>query len=385
MKESKYKVIISIVTFALFFLALVYLVKGFYTLAFDSSREGARDLLERWKEQQYIYRGIYPYDMNPAEIDPQLGKLRSGGYPPWAFFTGFWIFPPIDWTLTRFYHAFLNLLSLSILVRFAYQTGIPFGSRAAYFFIGACLAISSHCTTLNNGQYGIIINALLIGVFWLLDGKKNYLSGLIMGIALAKPSISASYLLILIVKRKFQAFLMTLFYLLVAIFAVGRLTRLSFFEIFGRFFSQIKYVADDGFSGIDVLLYLGLKVEVTAVLLSLVFVSLAVAIVKWLRHFPLLTLFAVASVIGRIFFYHRSYDDLMLVFLLLALLKLTFSHPNWFNIMVLIVLGLTLWLPLSLQNLVVPYWLVLQTMVWVIALVYLLFDPFAIAKRQDKA
>jgi hypothetical protein len=310
--------------------------------------------------------------MNPADINPELGRIRSGGYPPWAFLMGFFVFPRISWTLTRFYHVFLNLISLGILSRFAYQLGLPFGQIAAYFFVVTSLAISSNCTTLNNGQYGLIINAFLIIFYWLLQANKNYLAGVFMGIALVKPNISAPYLLSLAIKRKFQAVILAFVYIILATFVIARTTRLNFEEVIGRFLNQIKYVADDGVSSINILIQFGISKEITLVLLTAIALLLSIVIFQKLRHTSLLTLFAAASVIGRVFTYHRAYDDLMLVFLLLALLTLTFGHPSRLNIVILFLVGLTLWLPLTLQNLASPYWPIFQNAIWLISLVHLL-------------
>jgi hypothetical protein len=373
---GKKQPILSILTLIFALIALAYLTKGFYTLAFDGSPSGARDLLERWKEQQYIYLGIYPYRMNPADINPELGRIRSGGYPPWAFFTGFLMFPPISWTLTRFYQVFLNLISLGILSRFAYQLGLPFGQMAAYFFVVTSLAISSNCTTLNNGQYGLIVNASLIIVYWLLQANKNYLAGVFMGIALVKPNISAPYLLSLAIKRKFKTVIIAFVYIILATWVIAQQTRLNFKEVIGRFLNQIKYVADDGVSSINILIKFGISKEITLILLTAIALVLGIVIFQKLRHTSLLTLFATASVIGRVFTYHRAYDDLMLVFLLLALLTLAFSERSRLSILMLSLVGFTLWLPLNIQNLASPYWSIFQNTIWLIALVYLLVNSW---------
>ncbi|WP_260441952.1 glycosyltransferase 87 family protein [Microcystis aeruginosa] len=378
----KKKPILSILTLIFAWLAFAYLAKGFYTLAFDSSPSGARDLLERWQEQQYIYLGIYPYRMNPADINAELGRIRSGGYPPWAFLTGFFMFPPISSTLTRFYHVFLNLISLGILSRFAYQLGLPFGRMAAYFFVFTSLAISSNCTTLNNGQYGLIVNAFLIIVYWLLQANKNYLAGLFMGIALVKPNISAPYLLSLVIKRKFKTVILAFVYIISATFAIAHTTRLNFEKVIGSFLNQIKYVADDGVSSINIIMKFGISTEITLVLLTTIGLVLGIVIFQKLQHTSLLTLFACAAVIGRVFTYHRPYDDLMLVFLLLALLTLAFSYPSRLNIIIVSLVGLTLWLPLSIQNLASPYWSIFQNTIWLIALVYLLVNSW---ERENNA
>lgn len=379
---AKKQPILSILTLIFAWLAVAYLAKGFYTLAFDSSPSGARDLLERWQEQQYIYLGIYPYRMNPADINAELGKIRSGGYPPWAFLTGFFMFPPIYSTLTRFYHVFLNLISLGILSRFAYQLGLPFGRMAAYFFVFTSLAISSNCTTLNNGQYGLIVNALLIIVYWLLQANKNYLAGVFMGIALVKPNISAPYLLSLVIKRKFKTVILAFVYIISATFAIAHTTRLNFEKVIGSFLNQIKYVADDGVSSINIIMKFGISTEITLVLLTTIGLVLGIVIFQKLQHTSLLTLFACAAVIGRVFTYHRPYDDLMLVFLLLALLTLAFSYPSRLNIIIVSLVGLTLWLPLSIQNLASPYWSIFQNTIWLIVLVYLLVNSW---ERENNA
>ncbi|MGK7892403.1 MAG: glycosyltransferase family 87 protein [Microcystaceae cyanobacterium] len=354
-------------------LSLAYLSKGFYTLAFDNSPSGARDLLERWKEQQYIYQGIYPYRMDASDIDTNLGRIRSGGYPPWAFFTGFFIFPPLSWPLLRFYHVFLNLISLGILSIFSYQLGIKFGQTPAYFFVVSTLALGSHCTTLNNGQYGIIINALLIGLYWLIENKKNYLSGVLMGMAMAKPSISAPYILSLIVRRNIRSLATMITYIILGTFTIAWVTSREVTWVLERFIRQIKYVADDGSSGINILIRLGINPNITLILLSVIALAISFFIIQKLQHLSLLTLFAAASVIGRVFTYHRSYDDVMLVFLWLALLYLIFSRLYHWDIIITGLVGLTLWIPLSIQNMLNPYFSTFQSIIWLVALSYLLY------------
>lgn len=362
--------ILSVLTWILLLMSLVYLSKGFYTLAFEGGPDGARDLLERWREQQYIYLKTYPYYMDRADIDPRLGRVRSGGYPPWAFFTGFFIFPNISWTLTRFYQVILNIVSLGILSRFAYQIGVPFGRSIAYFFVVACLAISSNSTTLNNGQYGIIINAFLIGVYHFVQTGKNSLAGIFLGLALAKPNISAFYLFSLAIDRRFRSILVAFGYIISATLYISWITKLDFRNVIARFLYQIKYVADDGFSSINILAKMGISTEFALFLVSSIALGLSVVIFRKLQNTPLLILFAFASVTGRVLIYHRSYDDVMLVFLLLALLQLAFQNPNRYNIGSVFLAGLTLWIPLGLQNRI-PYWHSFQLFIWIILLFYL--------------
>jgi len=57
--------IILILSIVLSLVCLIYLTRGFYHLLIDD-KIGPEDLFARWKEQQYIYRGLYPYDVRPG-------------------------------------------------------------------------------------------------------------------------------------------------------------------------------------------------------------------------------------------------------------------------------------------------------------------------------
>jgi hypothetical protein len=92
------------------------------------------------------------------------------------------------------------------------------------------------------------------------------------------------------------------------------------------------------------------------------------------RNASLLTLFAASCVMARLCTYHRIYDDVMLVFLLLAFLKIVYQNPQIPKIVVFILLGLSLWLPSGFSSFMDSPWTIFQFMIWVIALGYLLVD-----------
>ncbi|MTJ49317.1 hypothetical protein [Dolichospermum sp. UHCC 0259] len=63
-------IILSVICF-------VYLTKGYYYLIID--KQGAWDLHSRWQEQQYIYRGLYPYDITKGSLlGVDIAKLSPG-------------------------------------------------------------------------------------------------------------------------------------------------------------------------------------------------------------------------------------------------------------------------------------------------------------------
>ena len=367
-KQNQIFLLLSII-FGL--ICLGYFTRGFYFLIIDK-QVGAADLYSRWQEQQYIYRGSYPYDVTAGslQVDPELGAVTSGFYPPWAFFMGFIVFPPIPFELTRWYHLILNTISLIILATFAYQIGRSHGKSKAWFIVIACLSISSHATTLGTGQYGIIINALLIGMFWLLEKNRNVIAGLIFGLALAKPNISALYFLILIIRKNTQSVLACLFYVLLASLTIGFATQVSPIYMLAKTVNKSKYFVKTGYSGVNVFINLGIEPTEATIMLALFGTAILITIFYFFRHHSLIFLFAIAAVIGRLWTYHLAYDNVMLIFLLLAMFKITFQKYQFSNVLLLSLVLVSLLIPSSITDL--AYVRIAQSIIWISALIYLL-------------
>jgi hypothetical protein len=73
---------------------------------------------------------------------------------------------------------------------------------------------------------------------------------------------------------------------------------------------------------------------------------LAVGISIYWRNATMLYLFAIASIASRLGTYHRTtYDDLILVFLLMAMGDAVMYSKNRVGLATLAILGLSLWLP----------------------------------------
>jgi hypothetical protein len=351
-------------------LCFAYFSRGFYYLIIDES--GAGDLHSRWQEQQYIYRGLYPYDItkNSPLIDPRIGAITSGGYPPWAFFSGLIFFPPISFDLTRWYHGFLNTISLVILAIFAYQIGKPYGNLKAWFTVVACLSVSSHATTLGVGQYGIIINALLVGMFWLLKKNYNLSAGLFLGLALLKPSISALYFFILVIKKRINAVFACCVYIVIASSIIGMLVKVSPIYMVEKMITVSQYYVNSGYSGINVLTNFGINPLMATMLLAVLATAIIIGIFYLFKDNSLLFFFAIVSVMGRLWTYHLIYDNVMLIFLLLALINLTFNQSNKSNILILTLVLLSLSLPAKVTDL--PFAQIIQSTIWIVGFFYLL-------------
>ncbi|BAT55527.1 hypothetical protein NOS3756_45150 [Nostoc sp. NIES-3756] len=366
--KSKNLILFACCTLTL--LCLAYFLKGFYHLVIQPDM--AKDLYSRWQEQQYIYRGLYPYNIrnNSPLVISEIGPIVSGGYPPWAFFTGFIIFPPISWELTRLYHGLLNLVCLFIEGIFAYQIGRPYGQLQAWFTTVSCLSISSHVTTLGVGQYGIIINAFLIGVFWLLETRQDIMAGLLLGLALAKPNISALYFFILIICKRNLSILSCCIYILIASLTIGFIVKLSPLYMLFNQIQVASYFAESGNSGINILIDMGINPLLAIILSGLLATLILIIIFYCIKNSSLIYLFAIASVIGRLGTYHLIYDNVMLFFLLLSLIKLNYDKQNRSSLIILGLVLLSLVIPAKVVDL--SYLRNLQTIIWIGATIYIL-------------
>lgn len=366
------KTIISLLTLILGLLCLAYLARGFYVLTLYPG--GAKDLHARWQEQQYIYRGIFPYfaTRNSPLVDPSLGPILSSGYFPWSFFAGFLLLPSIPFEMLRWYYALLNLLSIGVTAIFAYQIGRPYGKLEAWFTVSACLAFSSYSVTLGNGQYGIIINALLIGMFWLLQKKQDVLAALFLGVALLKPTISALYFFVLVIRRKFTAIAALCLYLAATSWIISVLVKVSPISMIKNVVGVSANYAHTGYSSINVLLRLGIP-PMAAILGSIIiFGAITLALFSLFNGSSLIFLFAVASLGGRVGTYHLVYDNVMLIFLALALIQLTLGIPKRSNILILTLLLLSLVIPSRFTD--PSYAQLIQTVIWLAAFFHLLIN-----------
>jgi hypothetical protein len=350
-------------------LTIAYFCRGFYFLLFADN--GAGDLFLRWQEQQYVYRGLYPYYLSnyPYNYVPEIGHIESGGYPAWAFFSGFLIFPNFPWNITRFYQALLNIISLGILGVFAYQIGKPYGKSQALFSVAACFAVSSHATTLGLGQYGILVNAFLIGFYWLFKRHQIW-AGILLGLAMGKPNIAASFFLPLLIKNKHKAVFSLFAYIISGTLTIVAITGVDVVSVFRGIYNQIRYFGDHGYTAVTVLGNLGVDPQIATLISGVIVFLVGSIFLQVLSNYSVLVLFAMSSVLGRFALYHRVYDNVMLIFLLAALIALYFKSAKKSDLFIFLLVGISLWIPAKLTDFSIVQ--VAQAIIWISSLIYLL-------------
>jgi hypothetical protein len=329
---------------ALCALGVLYQGKGHYYLNFGTDRADAIDLRQKWTEHHYFLAGINPYDawlqhgpMRETEAArqsiaargtvPNLG-VPDPASPPWAYVPGvLWFWPP--WPAVRTYYSVLNLVAMAVIAAWAFSQLKRFGTVFGWLGASAALALAGATTALEVGQYTLVIIGLLAGALWALERDRPYLAGVLLAASLAKPTIAAPFVLVLVVRAEWRALFSMGAFALVSSAVTYAVVRTNPVEMLYQLSLVGQYLATEG--GVSLtreLTRLGVDRRLSTILPAGLVGSALLGALWWCRNQSRLLLAGLASIAGRLWAYHRGYDDPMLVFALIALLATTLEKPT---------------------------------------------------------
>jgi len=360
-----------------------YWVKGVRLLF---SEQGGVDVYLRWQEQSYIRHGQNPYDVayaahgvgvapwdstRDSTTDPKVGSPDSGGYPPWAFLLGSFMFWP-PWPTVKLYFLAISLTLTAIAAVWAYSMARNQGRHTGWLAAASIVGISAYSTSTHVGQYGGVVVGLLALSAWCLVTGREVLGGVLMGMALLKPTIAGPFVLILLVTCRWRALAVCIGYVSIASSLIWWQTHTSPIEMLLQSLAAGSEYIHDSQGLIRSLLKIGLTPgEVTPALAALILVP-GLSVMFFARKRSVLDLFAIAAVVGRLWAYHKSYDNMMVGFLFVALICAAIT-PRSMAMFALLVAGGTTWAPASLSKL--DWYNFLQIGCWVVGLLLLLTLP----------
>lgn len=380
---------LGLFTLILGIFALLYVGKGFYHLTLDNDPGIPIDLKLRWKEQQYVLKGINPYEVKAdwnrnmsghelqrarikglVEVDPEIG-MPGPGYPPWAYGTGLLFAAPVDWVLARWCFAIIHCVLLAAMLLTLFQFTRSQGTHFAFFVCSAVLCISSICTSLGNGQYGIVVAVLLLLAIRLEN--RPLIVGLLVGLALVKPTLSLPFVVILLIKRQSLSLVIITLYLAIATGFTWWMTSTPPLDMIQQMLMAASHWGmETGADLISLLHRAGLEKQTSSAMVAAIVVLSTVLLLWFYRRASPLTLFGICSVGARLWTYHRSYDNVILLFLLVALLVKARERPGTLVITAAGLLGMSLWLPMFVIDNSIGHFLIIS--VWLFALVVLLME-----------
>jgi hypothetical protein len=347
----------------------------------------AGDYKMRWVEQHYVFQGKNPIDIfergqaeaqnkpvpnrgRDSRIDPTLGPTYAG-YPPWAYFTGAVLTWPSSFTTARCLNGIFNLFLLAGLILWAYRLGKREDRFLASFLAASLFAVNSICTTFILGQYGVLVLAALVAAY-LFDEKNNWLaSGLCLGIAMTKVTLAGPFVLPFLVRARWRVLLVAGSYLLLGSLVIWPIIKTNPIEMLGQMARSSERFEETGYSLNNLLEFFGLGVQPAMKLAALGSIILATGILYLWRSSSILTHYAIVALATRAWCYHVLYDNLILVFLLLALGLTTWRTQSRVALGSFIMVGITLWVPGRLIH--VHSWMIVEWVAWIQGLAVLLF------------
>lgn len=359
---------------ALCALGAAYQGKGNLDLIWGTTPSSAIDLRSRDAEQALFAQGQNPFDHMHAS------------QPPWGHPFGAVLTWPA-WPEVRVYFAVINAAALAWLLWWAYRQPCDATADVRLLMMAAVFAFGGSCTATEVGQISMLVTALLAAALWCDATGRAALCGLMVGLAMIKPTIAAPFAVALIVSGRYRAAGAAAVYGVVATAATWAITGAEPLRMLGQMSEQAAIYVGDGTLGlVDVLGALGMSSSAQVALAPIIVAVPGLALMAWAR--PSLPLaFAVAAVWGRLWTYHKSYDDVMLVFLLVPLGVLAFERRSGPATAAFAAMGVLAWLPGRL--LAVPEVQLLQLALWPVALALLILlarpGRVVIAERTSSA
>jgi hypothetical protein len=371
-----------ILTVIALLLGCVYTGRGLFLLGFSNTRP--TDLALRWREVKYVCSGINPYDISdylyrkenglalpekPPQINPELGGTScASGYPPWAFTWSVPFIPPIEWKFARSWFFALNAASLAAIALMAWRLTPQYAPIWRLFPIACVFSMNAIGTTLGNGQWGIILCTLLALTTFLLRRSACAFPALLYAISLLKPTFGFTHAAVFLKKNNWKCFIFAGLFTAFSWMATSWHLGINPTRMLSQMLEQTTRWADVSYSIPDALPLVG--IPRSAAMLGCMVAGLSGA--AWLLRIdhrdPIYEL-AVCTTLARVFAYHQLYDNVMLVFLVMAHARHVLSSTRLSDFAILSLLLFSVWIPGRFTDL--PTVQVLQIVVWLSSLGWL--------------
>ena len=125
-----------------------------------------------------------------------------------------------------------------------------------------------------------------------------------------------------------------------------------------------------GYGPVNIAMRLGIPGMLALKIMAIIFLVVSFFVIWRHRESPLIVLLGIASVFGYLWTAHRSYDDVMMAFLLIALGDLALRESKLSSYLIFLLVAFTLWLPPSIAA--TPIFGYGKVIIWVLSMCYLL-------------
>jgi hypothetical protein len=305
-----------------------YLTNGIHR---SWTADNDRDMRMLWDQYSLFEQGVYPH-RGVAEAAGMTGVRGHSIYPPYAYPLLAGCFWPPSFAAARVLYQLLSVAALGLLMWYGARRSGFTGRPAAGLGAAIPFAFAGNCSALALGQFTIIAIGFLLLQMLLLQRDRSGLAGLCWACAMIKPQIALPFAVLFLIKPQWRGMITggaTLLALTAFALWWTQVDPRNFW-MHGVVGHRLKFVETTGYGAG---LWIGaLNVNPQrATLLGLGLVAgfgLALLFARVRGKFTLETAAAVAAVLAMTLFYHRHYDSLLYVFLLLPLVALAFERKT---------------------------------------------------------
>lgn len=357
-------------------------------LALGWHSRGSGDLHERFVEYGYFLFGVYP---NPEIAgDRALPGMRHSVYPPYAFPMLALFFGRGSWLQAKVVVALTVALSLPLMGMIGFQRLRPFGRMAGLAGLILPFSLASISAALEWGQFGFFTTSMVLLQMLLLERGRKYSAGLCWALAMLKPQVGLAFFGLFGFRRQWQGCLFGLAVLIgLALFTFAQTHVLPAAVIHHWLFGQdlsfsFGNIAGLPFNASRLSPLLSSKVVVLLALVLAFVLIYRLSLVERLSvaRRGLLRMAGVYAVVGRLAFYHRPHDDVMLFPALLACLALALEAKRKSDWLLFSLLLFSLSQP-SEWVMNWPRLAAVNSMIWLIAGMRLLQEQFKDSERPE--
>ena len=329
------------------------------------------DMQARVAEYAGFREGVYPN--GHVDTWPDGAKPAYSVYPPYALPMFVPFFEPGGKVQGRVVVESLSLIGLFLIGILGRRTLHPHG--VAWGAVGALAAagITLNRSVFSLGQFSAICAGGIALQIGFLERNRPLLAGASWAAAMLKPQIGLPFAALFLFNGHWRGLACGITILAVLSLAALWWTDVSPAALADHWLFRMgmNFAAEsDGFGPADVAEWMGWDHRVVQymALAALVGVVAALAVVmrRDIRVRSLLPVAAICAVLGRVLFYHRSCDQVMLFPLLLTCLSQALTAPRWHTIAVATVVAAALWIPYRLQEFL-PGYEVVQASTWIAA------------------
>lgn len=209
-----------------------------------------------------------------------------------------------------------------------------------------------------------MVVASLCGALYLLEKKHPIAAGICLGIAMLKFTVAGPFLVALLFKRQYRAVIVTAVWMMIATAVTCYLCKTGPLEMLHQMAITTRQTAENHYGPLAYLVWNGMDPSRATLLLAGLAMGLGMLGFYKTRSCDPLVLFGIAGVVSRLATYHTFYDDIAMVFTMLALGIAVVRSQKTLPLVIFLIFGISHWAPPRFERIPFNAWQIFQMVAW---------------------